>query len=328
MAHQVARADLQADGIGSAPIVSKILRRRPARSVCFCFDVYCVPVARQATLGLDEKELQEEKDRQELKAIALARMSASYSWARYVLVLDRELSRSSGKGSLSETLARVAMSGWNTRCWTYQESVRAKQIVVPFRDTLRVLFDDRVATRIGSTITLDGTSLLQTDIAKLTHQSKQSGRADRYIRRLTGARDRSDAFIALCNTVYDKTTARSEDMNSILLDLLELSTDEISKLNAGGRMKAILGTVPSLPIELLLGVMPRPHQQAGSPDLPCKREDRWILTRFLHTPMEKSTSAVHVMKYGLYIKTSAKEELAQVVLSQSADHKRHWVATL
>lgn len=69
------------------------------------------------------------------RRVACARMSASYSNAEAVLVLDSELYKwSYSLGSDEEALIRISVGAWIKRVWTLSEGVLARRLVFKFAD--------------------------------------------------------------------------------------------------------------------------------------------------------------------------------------------------
>lgn len=56
-------------------------------------------------------------------------MASTYAWASYVLALDYELARFTKLYDYVEFVSRIAISGWNSRFWTYQEYCMARVVV-------------------------------------------------------------------------------------------------------------------------------------------------------------------------------------------------------
>lgn len=99
-----------------------LFRKAFTRShIDFWLDIYCVPVVKRNTLAPLTDDSIRTEELQRLKAAALSRMLAVYSWAESVLVLDHELSYITSSHDELELLGRVAISGWNSRYWTFQE---------------------------------------------------------------------------------------------------------------------------------------------------------------------------------------------------------------
>ena len=145
--HELLQIYLQRNNHGNAKS-----NRRKGQAVIFWLDVYCVPKsapradvlrspvfdqARQvgaASAGILRSSVlkqahQAEGNMKDMETAALNRMAATYAWAKYVLVNDSELSYTTEAHEKSEIAARVAVSGWNSRAWTYQEMSLANQLV-------------------------------------------------------------------------------------------------------------------------------------------------------------------------------------------------------
>ena len=314
---------------------------RPYFPVYLWFDVYCVPAPRKDVTGLRGLELQKNLELQRLKSIALARMTASYSWARYVLVLDSELASCHiWKWTLAEVMARIAVSMWNTRCWTYQEFVLGKQIVVFFEHGPQILFDSSSNKEFHSDRSFQlrpaGTEeLLEMDIAQLTHQTEDEGSMwgdRRYVRRRTGfITDRTEAFISLCTILNQKNSTKPEDAFDILANLLGLNPAEISALKPRERMKAILRTMTELPLDILLINTPRLYNYRLDGQSPSLLADRWIPLEIHFARMEKDVGLMSITDTGMLIDISdlSKQSAPSAeVFSVTRRHAHQWTVRL
>lgn len=77
--------------------------------VAFWMDTLCVPLE------------------PEIRNLAITRMAKTYLHADKVLVLDRWLSQSDDDMAPGDLLVRITHSDWNTRLWTFQESILARE---------------------------------------------------------------------------------------------------------------------------------------------------------------------------------------------------------
>ena len=291
----------------------KVAMHPQSTPLYFWFDVYCVPATASNTHELLNSELDEQPEMQNLKAIALARMTASYSWAQYVLVLDSELASSSGQRSLKELIARVAVCNWNTRCWTYQEFALGNRVVAYFQDGPKVLFDGRLFNAssskwsdLGQNSLRDGDTMEGVrDVVQLIHPTQEHRNAllltsdRRTVRWKIRKPDRPSTFISLCNTLNQKSSTKPADVFHILANLLGLSPAELSTLTEGERIKALLRTIPSLPLDLLLVNTPRLHKHTLDDQSAQQKEDCWIPSSVYHSRMDENMGMMHVTDMGM-----------------------------
>ncbi|KAG7115894.1 hypothetical protein HYQ44_007339 [Verticillium longisporum] len=92
------------------------------RSPLFWMDTLCIPVSPQYA---------------NIRQKAISKMALIYTAAAQVLVVDRDLENMSiAKRSTAELTAWTATSKWNTRCWTLQEGVLARNCLFQFKDTV------------------------------------------------------------------------------------------------------------------------------------------------------------------------------------------------
>ncbi|CRK41211.1 hypothetical protein BN1708_008477 [Verticillium longisporum] len=100
------------------------------RSPLFWMDTLCIPVSPQYA---------------NIRQKAISKMALIYTAAAQVLVVDRDLENMSiSERSTAELTAWTATSKWNTRCWTLQEGVLARNCLFQFKDTvLPITVEDR-----------------------------------------------------------------------------------------------------------------------------------------------------------------------------------------
>ena len=139
-------------------------RFRQPKYVYFWLDVYCVPVAIPSVLRNEEAQY--------LKSLALNKMTTTYSWANYVMVLDHEFGRIDSQSDFSEFACRIAMSGWNSRFWTYQEYCMARTLVYLGGDGPKLTHDIGMNGSLGSALSGIASS---TDDNSLRHLSDLQG---------------------------------------------------------------------------------------------------------------------------------------------------------
>ncbi len=96
-------------------------RKSPNKTMPFWIDTLCVPHDR------------------EYRKLAIVRMASTYTAASAVLVIDWYMTTISYKSDHLEIFARLVMSRWMRRLWTYQEQMLAKEIWLLFADGIRPL---------------------------------------------------------------------------------------------------------------------------------------------------------------------------------------------
>ena len=296
----------------------KVSMQLRASTLYFWFDVYCVPITARDTSHLLSSEFDEQAEMQKLKAIALARMTASYSWAQYVLVLDSELANFSSRRSIKELVARVAVCNWNTRCWTYQEFALGHRVVVYFLDGPEVLFDGRLFNKSsfrwsdlwpGSSQNENQLEEIR-DIVQLIHPTEEHRSTLRFsserrtLRWKVGTPDRPEAFTSLCNTLNQKNSTKPDDIFDILANLLGLSPAELSAMTPRDRVKAMLGTIGSLPLDMLLVSSPRVHKYTLDDQSSHSEEDCWIPSNIYYSKMNEDVGMMRVTDTGMIIELS------------------------
>lgn len=87
--------------------------------VPFWVDTLCVPVVDN---NIDYRKL------------AIQRMRSTYQNAKKVLVLDKEVLAGSKIASPRERIARIVLSTWMRRLWTFQEGFLAQELIFQFQD--------------------------------------------------------------------------------------------------------------------------------------------------------------------------------------------------
>lgn len=223
--------------------------------IIFWMDTLCIPV------GLENASL---------RVNAINKMDLIYAGARDVLVLDPELQQISLEGLTQEEIsAHILCSPWMTRCWTLQEARLSSNWYAQFADGI---FDPRSAHSrlikdLGSY-----TSSHETfdDLGCLKHEMF----VEWYYRQLPkhnlselGLTIKvNDPFNLEWDNLAKRSTTKKEDLHCILANMLGFSSGELLELPYEERMKAILGTQPTLPLKLLF------NSSARIQDL----DNRWV----------------------------------------------------
>lgn len=208
--------------------------------VIFWIDTLCIPV------GLENASL---------KARAISKMDLVYAGARDVLVLDPELQQISIGGlSQEQVSAHILCSPWMTRCWTLQESRLSSNWYAQLADGI---FDPRSAhirlmndlgSYTASKEKFDDLGCLKYEVFvdwyyRQFHKHNHS--------ELGLTIKVNDPFHIEWNNLAERSTTKKEDIPCILANMLGLSAGELLELPYEERMKAILCTQTTLPLELL-----------------------------------------------------------------------------
>lgn len=254
-------------------------------------DVYCIP-AQSPKLGSQNfyHETPEECHQKALKHQAIARMGATYAWANFVMVIDRELMRVATRASAvpwpgkdaaeknkrvsgprfanTMAIASLSVSAWNSRCWTYQEHAFAKR---------SVLLGDDCQLQVGSYLP---EGVLESNfhhefLGLASRQSTMGGGLTAHAVSEVSCISYSSNFTRAWNSFHGRNTSQWEDMIAVLANLLDLDATSVLKLHPEGRMKSILGAQSTLPLSLLFVDLTRLGMSSHTTSLTWL-EDRWI----------------------------------------------------
>ena len=138
-------------------------------------------------------------------------------------------------------------------------------------------------------------------MVKLTHQEQLAVFSRQQYRTGRRYKSRSDMLIATCSALSRKATTKSEDAYGVLANLLDLSAPEVLSLDIHNRTKAILRTVPTIPLNFLLADVPRLYGSSSNEVLQCAQQDRWIPTNIHRIPMNKGGGFIGVNPDGFRI---------------------------
>jgi hypothetical protein len=273
-------------------------------------------------------EAQETQFSSKDKDTAMQLMPAAYSWAQYVLVLDNELELLTAASTSLETTARLAVSGWNSRYWTFQEhmlagsiyfhtldkNLRSRIVQEPRKvkgnlsDVLWPLIKPYFNLTLISPLRIlqrpDYTtmhypraerllrSMLQQDFSKMLKRVESVYAAsDSYVPFAKRERE-SRIFQEVWNELSQRTTTRIEDAWPILATLLDLDPFEVKILHPTLQMKAVLKSQARLPCALLTAPLLRNDQEEVT------RDERWIPTALNHD-LGLSRCTMRVERFGL-----------------------------
>lgn len=297
---QILKADKLA-GISRSP-------QKSFQTVYFWLDVFCVPTA--ASNAEEESsgaESTTEGTGTTLKDVALSRMAGSYSWASYVLVLDNELMEIKLREDPIESLARIGISSWNSRCWTYQELCLGRRVIFqgadepwfpnePSRTDTRMplIFFQDLSTLTHQAELVKGAIKIYPELGLLGHISK--GLLERLQKR--------DLYFQLVwNKLNTRTTTKPEDVLSIFATLFGLSAAEVNRFRHPAlRMKAILKTFERLPLGLLLSNFKHRKRDACNSQASGILTTDWIPTDLQGRSIASKSGWMYVEQDGFRIK--------------------------
>ncbi|ETS82249.1 hypothetical protein PFICI_07251 [Pestalotiopsis fici W106-1] len=261
----------------------------------FWLDTLCIPVG---------------KEFDDLKFRAINQMAAIYSSAYEVLVLDSSFAHTSIQDSkICEQIARLEVSPWMGRCWTFQEGCLAGLLNFQFSDgrlnplRMKVGYSTWLGEHLESTLLHLTRELASAVLFKLFVKRRLRFNASMLydvetaivatisrplITRLsTNTNNTSvalldpqiqseaqvafDQLVRCWNELSVRTTTKREDIHVILANLLRLGAHTILQMEKPqDRMRVILNSLKYLPLSLFLNsTIPR----AGPTE---KDRDRWL----------------------------------------------------
>jgi hypothetical protein len=239
------------------------------RRVDFWLDVYCVPVPKSHNTSAIGRA-RDTEELHKLKAVALKKMTATYAWAKTVLVLDHELSYITSAHDELELRGRIAICGWNSRYWTFQEHCLSRDTVFQSGKGPRREFKGRYSTFLQR---FKKESIHETLHRDLFH-------AARAIQIHTGAKrpcvteerqsrtsKEESLFKEIWEALVDRNTTKLTDALGIFAALLGTDPTGILSLSIEDQMKAILASQSSLPLSILFTDAAR-HENSWIPVTP------------------------------------------------------------
>ncbi|EXJ62910.1 hypothetical protein A1O7_03353 [Cladophialophora yegresii CBS 114405] len=253
-----ARVEVQAERLfgflSIAPFLARHVFKGP-KSFDIWLDIFCIPSILHA-------------DSQELRKQAIARIYSVFAGAEAVLIVDKSLTDvTDGDMPTTEVMARVASSGWMTRCWTFSEMSLAHTSVALFcvGDRIIPYEDFKEYNKAFKRLDVPSQSLFRNlrdsafitfNIAWIASQAVVS----EYV-----------AFALVWNSLSARSTSWPEDVWGIMATLLGYSGKEIMTLQARDRLPAMMKELPSIPASFFFRDLPR---SASGP-----AQMRWIPTR-------------------------------------------------
>ncbi|KAM0803211.1 hypothetical protein BDR22DRAFT_55960 [Usnea florida] len=220
--------------------------------VNFWIDTLCIPVP---------QSLQSSRN----KAIDL--LPETYSNARTVLVLDPELQSIQHKGVAIELiLARVQSSPWMSRYWTLREASLSRSLYIQFADgalnagkllhEAKALVENLASARPGTgawerryLVAELARALLEMDGVRYQSRDQEYRRFDWSLKLLE--ENQAHSFAQTWNNLLGRDTSRIEDLHQILAGMQDINLAAIRPYRPEDRMKAILKSHATLPVDLL-----------------------------------------------------------------------------
>ncbi|ETI23233.1 hypothetical protein G647_05031 [Cladophialophora carrionii CBS 160.54] len=253
-----ARVDVQTERLFAFLPLAPFLARhvfKGSQSFDIWLDIFCIPSILHA-------------DSQELRRQAIARIYYVFAAAEAVLIVDKSLTDVTDSDMpTTELMARVASSGWMTRCWTFSEMSLAQKSVALFCVGDRVIRyedfkeDDKVFKGLDIPSrslfrNLGDSAFIPFNIAWIASQAVVS----EYV-----------AFALIWNSLSARSTSWPGDVWGIMATLLGYSGKEIMTLQERDRLPAMMKELPNIPASFFFRDLPR---SASAP-----AQMRWIPTR-------------------------------------------------
>lgn len=261
----------------------------------FWLDTLCIPVG---------------KEYDDLKFRAINQMAAIYSSAYEVLVLDSSFAHTSMQDAkVCEHIARLEVSPWMGRCWTFQEGCLAAVLNFQFFDSrlnpwrTKVGYSTFMGEQLDSTFFRFVRELANAIVFKLFIKRRMKFNASMLydvetaivaaisrplLKRLSTSTNNTsvafmdpsmtseaqmtcDELVRCWNELTIRTTTKREDIHVILANLLRLGAHNILQMEKPqDRMRVILNSLKYLPLSFFLNsTVPRG-------DLAGNHRDRWL----------------------------------------------------
>lgn len=261
----------------------------------FWLDTLCIPVG---------------KEYDDLKFRAINQMAAIYSSAYEVLVLDSSFAHTSIQDAkVCEQIARLEVSPWMGRCWTFQEGCLAAVLNFQFSDSrlnpwrTKVGYSTFMGEQLDSTFFRFVRELANAIVFKLFIKRRMKFNASMLydvetaivaaisrplIKRLSTSTNNTsvafmdpsmtseaqmtcDELVRCWNELTIRTTTKREDIHVILANLLRLGAHNLLQMEKPqDRMRVIFNSLKYLPLSFFLN----PTLPRG--DLAGNHRDRWL----------------------------------------------------
>lgn len=223
------------------------------QTLYFWLDTLCIPV---------------DKTLQNLRDFSIERMHNIYRDSYGVLVLDPDFDRMTMKSPPCEVLTRVAISGWSTRLWTYQEGALPQRLFIRVSDGMIDIGDLMEQFRTGK--------LQLSPLQEILTVGAFGASQILVPRRQSYQRDPNDSneceiwVETTLSAMRDRITSRPGDeavcaATSLGYDpspLLKLKPDQMTEQELlEKRMIEFLRIMPTIPIGILFSTGPRLRQK-------------------------------------------------------------------
>ncbi|CAO1597715.1 hypothetical protein XANCAGTX0491_001514 [Xanthoria calcicola] len=224
----------------------------PEPPILLWIDTLCVPVG---------------QEHRETRQSALAQMAQIYVEAQCVLVVDPELQKMNHTDLPDEQIfASILCSSWNSRSWTFQEACMARVFYIRFLDGHCVIdekwhkFMKRIEETAVSNIANLGVGeqainmrdVVMAEVSDWFRTMPVMTKTRGYDTRTLMSRSEDwQNFVRVWNGLRRRSTTKTDDLYGIIAIMVDLSADEILKLDPRERMKAILRSQSTLPLALL-----------------------------------------------------------------------------
>jgi hypothetical protein len=254
---EMARTQVQAERLFYLPFAPFLARHvlKGSKSVDIWLDIFCIPSVLH-------------EDAEELRTKAIARIYPVFAGAESVLIIDKALMRTESTGmSTTEVMARVAASGWMTRCWTFSEMSLARKSILLFCVGKSVVHyeDFQEHNKAFRMMDAPGRSCFRDLLRSTFHPFEIAWFASQAVV------SEYVAFGLVWNSLTARSTSWPEDVWGIMATLLGYSAREIMALQEADRLPAMMKTLPKVPASFLFRDLPR------SSSGPAAR--RWVPTR-------------------------------------------------
>lgn len=266
----IALSHVWADGLGSATSnaiaqcqlarIANRLGRIEASQDCgelsVWIDTLCIPVG---------------AEHQALRDSQIQRMNDIYAKARAVLVMDSDLLALKQSASMQIVGAKLSMSAWRSRLWTYQEGSLNANVWLMASDGLISLDDLTTKSRTRNEgddmlchnledhmirSTIFGLGRPHYDSHPKDNLTSESRKA--FYELLDRLRkDGDNEAQKMLHAIINRTSSRPDDEAVIIGSALGLPVGPILQADPGHRMKVLIESMPCVPANLMFTVGPR-----------------------------------------------------------------------
>lgn len=278
--------ELQTERLFYLPFAQFWARRAFKRPKSFdiWFDIFCIPSALHP-------------ESMELRNQAIARIHPIFAGAEAVLVVDKALTDAeSADIPITEVLARIASSGWMTRCWTFSEASLALKSIMLFCVGNRVIrysdFDlPKDSNEAYKLLDMPSKSFFRDLLFTAFHPFHVAWLASQLVP------SEYAAFALVWNSLTARSTSRPDDVWGIMATLLGYSGKEIMTLEERDRLPALIKGLPTVPASFFFRNLPR---SSSSP-----AHMRWVPTK-IKGVIRDTDGAFGFAEGGIVFSTSLK----------------------